>query len=314
MRSTIPRKYLWGYKDEHFHRLARSRPWWEQLALFVVMGGVVVGSGGFLHFCRRLAHVLRSDGDDLNSIEAIDKKLLSRPDLASAAVKMTLHHLICECDHPFGSPMVAPHYLQAEARELAEMIHAERPHLRNLTLPDIWALVTTRSLIAIGGPCLSQTRGRQGTDAEGVELCDWKVNVNERNVSVIRGIISRKSLSTKEGVAAFGVYRYLSLNNIGTPIFTKSTNILSSVYFKTLCAAEWKRPWYSRGLFKSITINATELECNVMQGIDVSLLDDALLRGWAERFSHNEHLLFDSLGTVLDRIMTTDYGTLERCG
>lgn len=209
LRPTRALHLWWGYKEADLHRLARQRPWWENMALISVTVGIVMVSAFAYYFGYRVYYAVRPAGNDLLVVQRVDEKVFSRPDLSVALLRMAMHHLFSNTQTPFGDPMVAPLELKQDAMELLSFIkelHKEQPQF---SIPDLWALACVKAVERLGGPGVPPTVGRasssSSTSLKDDDLLKFPPSLlsdDTRDVSSLKRLFAMQKFSCDEAVAA----------------------------------------------------------------------------------------------------------------
>lgn len=270
------------------HRVAKQdTPWWKP---FIIGGGVVlVLNAAYLVFSGIGTWRKRRRLEDTHTLltEDVEKKLRERLDLASTAVRMTAHYLLSNASTPFGAPMISPVHCKAEAEELAEMVASWHAAFPAVSIPDLWALVSSKAMVAVGGPRVPITAGRErrvcssgqtprsknaSEEDHVVILTPTHLPERCKNVRELKRVLSEEGLSLEQMVALLGVTRSLGPHEEGGnsterdskmstsrerrsyyfPPHQCTTNphTYSNQYFQLLLGQKWKEEDVAPGYYR----------------------------------------------------------------
>ena len=234
LRRTNPKAgWLFTAKNE-LHRTARVEPTFMNTKLLLCIGAFGMILNLTFYFGNRFQQWLRGSTDIALAIQ-LDEIIFSRPDLAVALVKMNLHYVFSNTATPYGAPMVAPLSLQPEAEELSNFVREMNKAHPHKSIPDIWAMMTRKASLRIGGPevCIKigrtwpkydrqriadQNSGTSGDSNGGenaqslVQIVDSVVSDRTRDVSRLKQVGAAQGLSVEEIVSAVGAYRNIGFH------------------------------------------------------------------------------------------------------
>lgn len=214
------------------HRSAKQdAPWWKP---FMIGGGMVVALNVvYLVFSGVGTWRQRRRLEDTHTLltEDVEKQLRERPDLAVVVVRMTAHNLLSRASTSFGAPMVSPAHCKTEAEELAALVNRWHADFPTVSTPDLWALLSSKALMTLGGPRVPMTAGREQegqlattanealatTTSSGEKPAHAAIvtispsYVPERcgDVRQLKRVLSEEGLSLEQMVALLGVVRSL---------------------------------------------------------------------------------------------------------
>lgn len=215
------------------YRMAKAdRPWWLP---YVSIGGVIIalniGYLSYSHFCqwRNTRHLEKKEA---LLVEDMRRVMQGNPELAAASVQMVCHYLWSQSTTPFGSPMVSSADYRDEAMQLKALVKQWRREYPELcSVADLWALVCTAGLAALGGPPLPPTLGREDileenrymvnskADPKG-DTVDSSLRVTPstfertcRDARDIQRLLANEGLSLDQIVALFGLSRFTGFHS-----------------------------------------------------------------------------------------------------
>ncbi|KAG8344254.1 hypothetical protein TRVL_04913 [Trypanosoma vivax] len=214
-RASDKRLLWWSSKESELHRVARQRPWWENTAIFIVLLCFIQGSSMCYYLCNRWYQAFRPSGNSLYINNMLDEKVFTRPDLSVALVRMVVHHALSGAQTPFAIPMVYPEYLRPEAEELMSFVIALHKEQPMFSIPDLWALLSSKALSRLGGPSVQVRRGRPDpppdlSEEQLLVSVPSLVEETQRDVLKIKRLLAGKGFSVDEIVAMVG-----GIRNIG---------------------------------------------------------------------------------------------------
>jgi hypothetical protein len=305
-------------------RSARQTPLWDNVMFTAGMVVFAISSAGCMYGVRQAYFYLRGDGDDIAVIADVKAGLRRHPEWTTAMTYITVHHAMSDAATPFASPLIVPPEFEAEAAALAEYLGGVIERQPQALMADLWVCASQQSLSAVGGPLPAMRWGRiqdveparpyEVLAAPARDTLGLKKHLAGRNFTIdeIVALVGHRTLGchgvTCEAQRGALVARAspdgagaapTSAPTAARPASGSTTpGLFDSDYYACLLNGAWA-PRSRRA--PADLVNARVPHTH-MAPLDMLLLGDAMLQGWAAKFAENEVRFFNCYQRAMDKV------------